>query len=281
MICSKQFQPLIEEENIEHRTERIRPFDVGRSLFSVRCFIFLVAIFLASFAFGQEPDEPETGEELAKELRTMQPGANAEISGIMKIRSPERRADIPIISRTVTNENSWQMIYEVFATTNAPAEKLIVIHSPNGPNKYLYARAATLKDPLPRPKPVDPSKTAIPLAGSDFWLSELGFDFLHWPIQNKLPGEMRLGQACYVLESIHPDAPVVVRVKSWIDKDSGGPLIAEGYDRNKKMIKEFSLAGSSFKKVNGQWQLRKMKIRSPRKDSETVLEFDLPEERKE
>ena len=89
---------------------------------------------------------------------------------------------------------------------------------------------------------------------------------------------MRLGQACYVLESIHPDAPLVVRVKSWIDKDSGGLLIAEAYDRNKKLVKEFSLAGSSFKKVNGQVQLRRMKIRSPQKKSETVLEFDLPEE---
>jgi hypothetical protein len=91
---------------------------------------------------------------------------------------------------------------------------------------------------------------------------------------------MRLGRPCYVLESINPDAPSVVRVKSYIDKESGGILVAEGYDRNKKLVKDFSLGGSSFKKVNGQWQLKKMKISSPRKDSETVLEFDLPQESK-
>jgi hypothetical protein len=155
-----------------------------------------------------------------------------------------------------------------------------VIHSPNEPNQYFYSRASSPTDPLPEPKPIKPEQAAIPLAGSDFWLSELGFDFLHWPQQKKLKGEMRLGRPCYVLESINPDAPSVVRVKSYIDKESGGILVAEGYDRNKKLVKDFSLGGSSFKKVNGQWQLKKMKISSPKTDSETVLEFDLPEESK-
>jgi len=240
-------------------------------------FVFLT-LFIARTTFAQQSEaEPETGDELAEQLRTMQPEANTEVSGVLII---NKRGKIPVVCNVVTNRDSWKIIYETRPTTNTPAEKLIVVHSLTGPNKYFYSRAPTPAAPLPEPKPMTPNEAAIPLAGSDFWLTELGFDFLHWPLQKKMKGEMRLSRPCFVLESINPNAPVVVRVKSFIDKESGGILIAEAYDRNKKTVKEFSLAGSSFKKVNGQWQLKKMKINSPKTDSETVLEFDLPEETK-
>ena len=136
-------------KNTEHRTSNIQLRWIR--LFGVQSFALFVSftVFLATSAFAQQPAEPETGDALARELRTMQPGANSEITGILKIRSPDRRIDIPVVSKTITNENSWKMIYEVSATTNTPAEKLIVIHSPSGPNKYLHARAATPKDPMP------------------------------------------------------------------------------------------------------------------------------------
>lgn len=240
-------------------------------------FTLVVAIFCSNWALAQTFDEPATGDEIAKELCSMQPTANSEISGILRIRSKEQRHDIPIVCNVVTNGDSWKVIYETSATTMKGAEKLIVLRSLEAPNKYFYARAASPEASLPKPRLLAASEAAISLAGSDFWLTELGFEFLHWPRQEKLKGEMRLGQACYVLQSINPEAPKAVRVKSWIDKDSGGLLIADAFDRNNKLIKEFSLSGSSFKKVNGQWQLRKMRIRSPRSNSETVIEFDLPE----
>ncbi len=239
---------------------------------------FSVAFFSATLALGQSPNEPATGHEIVAELRSMQPQGNSEISGVLKIDSGNRIREIPVVCNIVTNGDSWKVIYQTHATTNGGAEKLVVIRSPNAPNQYFYARAATSNSPLPQATLLSSSDAAIPLAGSDFWLSELGFDFLLWPQQQKLKGEMRLGQACYVLESRNPDAPKVVRVKSFIDKDSGGLLIAEGYDRQNKLIKEFSLGNSSFKKVNGQWQLRRMKMVSPKIDSETILEFDLPKE---
>jgi hypothetical protein len=250
------------------------------SVLRLLCFFVACFVSFAISTFAQTPEaEPQTGDAIARELRTMQPEENTEVSGVLII---NERQKIPVVCNVVTNGDSWKVVYETRSTKTTPAEKLIVIHSLTGPNKYLYSRAPTPADPLPEPKPLAANKAAIPLAGSDFWLSELGFDFLHWPQQRKLTraqdGEidMRLGQPCYVLESINPEAPVVVRVKSWIDKASGGILVAEAYDRNKKMVKEFSLGGSNFKKVNGQWQLKKMRISSPRADSETVLEFDLP-----
>jgi hypothetical protein len=240
----------------------------------IRGFLFF---FLFAFAIVAQPieAEPQTGYEIAEQLRSMQPEANTEVSGTLIING---RKKIPVICKIETNGNSWKVIYEAKPTTDSGAEKFIAVHSLTGPNKYFYSRARNSSASLPDPKPLKAEETAIPFAGSDFWLSELGFEFLHWPQQKKLEGKMRLSRPCYVLESINPDAPVVVRVKSYIDKESGGILIAEAYDRNKKMVKEFSLGGSSFKKINGQYQLKKMSIRSPREDSETVLEFDLPEE---
>ena len=242
-------------------------------------FFFLSVIFFGGLAFAQSPEtEPQTGAALVAQIRSMQPEENSEISGVLKIRSPNRREDIPVICHVVTNCDGWRVIYETRPTANAGAEKLIVIRSPTLPNKYLYARALSPKAPLPEPKTLSSGEAVIPFAGSDFWLSELGFDFLDWPEQQKLKGEMRLGQPCYVLESRNPQAPKIVRVKLWIDKESGGLLIAEGFDRNNKLVKEFSLGGSSFKKINGHWQLKKMRIRSPKNKSETVLEFDLPKD---
>ena len=118
---------------------------------------------------------------------------------------------------------------------------------------------------------------SIPLAGSDFSLADLGLEYLHWPVQRQLKGEMRLGQPCYVLESSNPQGGEIVRVKSDIDKDSGGLLIAEAYDTRGHLVKEFSLHGSSFKKVNGRWQLEKMDIRNKKTGSHTELKFDLKE----
>ncbi len=240
--------------------------------------LFLLAFFgSAFFVFSQTPpNEPQTGEALAAEIRSMQPEANSEISGTLKIRSPNRHEDIPVVCKIFTNGNSWKTIYETAATPSRGAEKFVVVHSLNQLNQYFYARASSPKVDLPEPKPLTSAETAIPLAGSDFWLSELGFDFLSWPEQKKLKGEMRLGQPCYVLESHNPQGKKIVRVKSWIDKESNGLLIAEAYDAKNSLIKEFSLGGSSFKKVNGVFQLKKMTIRSPKEKSETVLEFNLP-----
>jgi hypothetical protein len=270
---------MIAQKVLNHRMNLQKRSRQTKKIFSglwLLCFFVANVCLVASSAFAQPSEaEPKDGDAIAYQLRTMQPGGNTEISGVLIINN---RQKIPVICNIVTNRDSWKVIYETRPTTNSAAEKFITVHSLAGPNKYFYSRAPTPNAPLPDPKPLTANEAAIPLAGSDFWLSELGFDFLHWPFQKKLPGQMRLGQPCYVLESINPDAQTVVRVKSFIDKESGGILIAEAYDRNKKLVKEFSLGGSSFKKINGQWQLKKMKIGSPKNDSETVLEFDLPEE---
>ncbi len=222
-------------------------------------------------------DSLAAGQALAEMLRTAEPDENSEVRGTLIIRDGKVKAQVPVVCRVVVKGGSWETIYETSATTNIGAAKLIVIHSTNGPNQYLYARAAQPGNPLPEPSPIKPSDTDIPLAGSDFSLSDLGLQFLHWPQQQRFPDETRLGRACYVLESRNSDAPDAVKIRSDIDQETGGLLIATAYDSTGHEIKEFSLSSSGFKKVHGQWQLEKMEIRNKKKRSQTELKFDIQE----
>jgi hypothetical protein len=115
----------------------------------------------------------------------------------------------------------------------------------------------------------------IPFAGSDFWVADLGLEFLHWPTQRLLRKEIRRGQGCDVLESVNPQpAPgAYSRVVSWVDRDTDGIINAEAYDSKGKLLKEF--AATDIKKVRGQWELKGMEISNRQTGSRTTIEFDL------
>jgi hypothetical protein len=243
---------------------------------------WLALLWVAVCSFAAElpvsDEEKAAGKKLAAELRAVTPGENSEITGVLKIRGRNFRNDVPVTCKIVAGDKSWQSIYEAKATPLSAAETLIIVRSSNAPNQYLYARAPQPKDPLPTPAPLPIEKAGVPFAGSDFRCTDLGLEFLHWPEQERVKGEMRLGRPCHVLESRDPKGTEVVRVKSWIDKETGGLLIAEAYDRDNRTVKEFSLSGSSFRKIDGRWQLEEMRIRSPRVGSQTILKFNLETE---
>jgi len=58
----------------------------------------------------------------------------------------------------------------------------------------------------------------IPFADSEFWVADLGLEFLHWPRQRLLKKEMRHSKSCEVLESVNPQpVPGGYRARvSWI-----------------------------------------------------------------
>ena len=95
------------------------------------------------------------------------------------------------------------------------------------------------------------NETMVPFAGSDFWLADLGLEFLNWPTQRLLRKEIRRGQSCAVLESVnpHPAPGAYSRVVSWIDIETDGIINAEAYDSKGKLLKEFAV--TSLKKVRG------------------------------
>jgi hypothetical protein len=229
---------------------------------------------LAAAPMPQEPAAPTAeeyaaGQALAEHLRSSLPEESSTVTGKLVIKSDAGVKEIPISCQVTVDSNNWKTTYQTSATAEVSAEQLVVVHETNGPNQYLFARGGSALSTLA------PGDVSNALAGSDFSLGDLGLEFLHWPVQRQLKGEMRLGQPCYVLESSNPGGRGVVRVRSDIDKESGGLLIADGYDADGKLVKEFSLHGSSFKKVNGHWKLQKMDIRNKKTGSHTELKFDI------
>ena len=239
------------------------------------------------------------GRKLALQLLEQRPTENTTQTGILKLRDAEgNRLEIPIKCEVTVTPTNWQSIYQVTYTNDT--ETLAVIHpnfqmhQPEGdfpssggrqyiivgvsdfqigsPNTYTHqhkrrglAVKGLLKDYL------------IPFAGSDFWECDLGLEFFHWPTQKVLPktSNLKRGREYTLLESINPNPATngYSRVRSWIDKETGGILAAEAYDAQGKLLKEFE--PKSFKKVNGQWELQEMEIRNVQTGSRTRLEFDL------
>jgi hypothetical protein len=238
----------------------------------------LLLAALPALADPPATNDTAAGQALAQKIRSAVPEERTNFHGTLIIRAGGQTRTAPVLCRVAVHDDTWETDYLTGATTNAGAERLAVIHRANGPNAYRFARAPAAAAPLPEPAEISAAQAAAtPLAGSDFSLADLGLEFLHWPQQRQLKGEMRLGQPCYVLESRGPEAGGIARVKSYIDKESNGLLIAEGYDAQGHLVKEFSLHGSSFKKVNGHWRLEKIGIRNVRNHSQTELRYDTQE----
>ena len=195
---------------------------------------------------------------------------------MLHVRRRDGQSDaIPVICKITTGQPAWQVVYETRNAGATAAEKLVIVHKAGQPNEYLHARAGAAGETPGPPARLAPEQITTPLAGSDFWLMDLGLEFFHWPQQRILKTEMRKSRSCDVLESLnpHPAPRAYSRVVSWLDKETGGPIMAEAYDQKNKLVKEFSLR--SFKKVDGQWQLQEMEISDVKNRSRTRLEFDL------
>ncbi len=224
------------------------------------------------------PPDLQSGEALAEKLCAAVPVEKTQFSGVLKVRDREGHITvIPVTCQVLPGEPTWQVIYDVPSTNGRVAERLTIVHSTNGPNRYLFAKAAKAGEPVGDAVALKSDEIAAPLAGTDFWLLDLGLDFFHWPTQRVIKTEMRKGRVCQVLESSqsNPPAGSYARVVSWLDKETGGPLLAEAYDRQGKLMKEFSI--KSLKKVEGRWELEEMEIRDVVKRSRTRLEFSFPQ----
>ncbi len=225
---------------------------------------------------GAEPSQAEVeGRALVSELLAQHPTETSEWRGVLRIRGRDRQTTtIPITGRIIAEKNGWKVVYATSATNKIGAEMLTVVRSTNAANQYLYSKAAA-DSGLGDPRQLTGTEANLALAGSDFWLSDLGLEFFHWPQQRLLKKELRRGQSCNVLESVNPQPATnaYARVVSWIDVDTGGVIHAEAYDKARKRIKVFE--PKEFKKVNGRWELQEMEIRNEQTGSRTRLEFDL------
>ena len=210
----------------------------------------------------------KAGKILVEHFRSGTPAERAEYKGKLRIRRGNNETVIPLTFRIEPGKNQWQVVYETGAAEGIQPERLVVIHKPDQPNEYLYSR------PGKEPVSLKASEAFVPLATSDFALVDLGLDFFHWPAQRVLRGQMRKNRYTYVLDSRLDKSPAAGygKVVSWIDKETGGPLVAEAYDTKDKLLKEFLVR--RFTKVDGKWQLREMEIRNVQTDSLTRIEFE-------
>jgi len=237
----------------------------------------LLGSVVASAANQPRQNSFVEGEALAAELRLKKPEENLEVRGVIKIRDGDgKRTKVPFRYQIVVGDKSWQSIYETRPSARPGAEKLIVVQAENQPNRYVVFRSDGTNRPAAESLTLSGDRAMVPFANSDFWLADLGLEFLHWPKQRIVEEakiKMRKGRPCKVLESVnpHPGAAGYARVRSWIDAKTGKPILAEAYGPDDKLLKEFEVG--SVTKVNGQWELKNLEMRNARTDSQTILEF--------
>jgi hypothetical protein len=249
----------------------------------------LLLLVGSSVCFGQRQNEPrpapldpvqaeQEARALVAAMLAQKPDQNATSTGSVKIRDAAGKTrEIPVrfeISSTPTN---WVSVYETLPSATQPGGlKLTVIHADEQPNCYTLLDPAAAGATNAAARRLTPDQIMTPFASSDFWIADLGLEFLHWPKQRLLRKEMRHSKSCNVLESLNP-APVpggYARVVSWIMIESPHGIVhADAYDARGELLKRFD--PKSLEKVQGEYQLEEMEIRNRKTGSQTVIKFDL------
>jgi hypothetical protein len=263
-------------------TTEVKKFETRNKL-EFRIFVFALILFAGvHFGFAQArrleqapPLSPAEGAREAKalvaEMLAERPEQNSTNVGVLKIRDGEsNQRQIPLKIVTLVTPTNWQQIYEASATPSSSAVTFTIIHTAGSPNQYLLSTSGSA------PKHLTPAELMVPFAGSDFWLADLGYEFLHWPKQTVIKNDMRHSRACKVLESINPNASSggYTRVVCWITVEKPhAPVHADAYDAGR--FKQFD--PKNLEKVNGVYQIESVEMRNSKTGSHTVLEFDTPE----
>ncbi len=242
----------------------------------VACALCAVAQPKAEIRLPEQMDRATAaarGQQLVADLLSQKPEANSSASGTLRIRDQKGNTTIVQVEFTV-EITPTNVISRYAASSTAPAfsETVLVFQSEGRPNEYFLA---TGEGETPRRLPRE--EVMRPFARSDFWISDLGLDFLRWPLQLVTGTDMRRGQSCEVLESSLPDAPNggYSKVVSWIASQKPGVMLvhADAYDAKGAILKQFD--PKKLQRVEGQWQLRSMEIRNRQTGSRSVIEFNL------
>jgi hypothetical protein len=247
----------------------------------------VLLLFLTTLSFAQPKGElrqpapldpvraAREGQALVAELLSKKP-EDATNNGVLRIRSAggELR-ELSVKIETFCTPSNWVTIYQTMPAANTGAgTRLTVIHTEGQPNEYLLSEASG-PNASNTPKKLSAEQTMIPFAGSDFWVADLGLEFLHWPKQLLLRKELRHSQSCSVLESTNPN-PVpdgYARVVAWIDLNNDGVLHADAYDAQNRRLKQFD--PTELQKVRGERQLEEMEMHNLKTRSHTWIKFNL------
>jgi len=217
------------------------------------------------------------GRALVDEILQQRPSQNTTNTGVMTIRNAKgMRTRVPIKFAVFATSSNWVSEYSTPGADRAYYANLTVLHSGGRPNRYIVPNINAPPGDANQFLELKTSELFRPFVpGSDFWIADLGLEFFHWPEQRIIKKEMKRSRACQVLESINPHSSpgAYSRVKSWIDNESHGIVMAEAYDSEGKLLKQF--VPKHFEKVQGQWQVQEMEIDNVQTDSSTHVDFDL------
>ena len=225
----------------------------------------MVSAFLLAICFHspatRAADEDVEAQTIVQELVSHPPLGELESMGLFKQRLPSgQRVEVPVKLKFTRNGDGWQERYITQPVPERAAAELSIQHQPKTLPVYLQGGATP--------------DLYSPFAGTDFWVADLGLQFLHWPEPRIIKREMRKGRSCRVVACRNPDTSTGYgRVLCWIDLESGGLIRAEAYDQKNQLLKTFSIR--SLKKIDGVWQLRAIEITNELTDSRTRLEFSL------
>jgi hypothetical protein len=236
-------------------------------------FLSAAIVFFGAFFFcrwplqAQEdpfPTGPEAGRKLAAKLLTVKPAGDDSWRGVIKIFGRERKVmPVPISSELKMGETNWTVTYVTAPADTNLAESFTIIFCTNGPNRYFFGRADKPGAPPGEPREISGAEADIPIGGSDFWLSDLGLEFLHWPDQTRMRGDIRSSRGRYVLVSRnpHPHPGGYSSVKVFIDKETDQPTQAEafGVEDTNKTVKSFSLEKLA-RKPDGSYEVKELLI---------------------
>ena len=257
---------------------------------SVVCLLFLpLSLCLAqpkNDLAPAPPLDPAEGERqahlLVARLLEQKPQAASTNTGVLKIRDSEGKTrEVSARFDIVPRQRDWVTIYEAALAAGSPPITLTIIHADAQPNQcFLTPPGSSGASSSTSNRRLTPNELMAPFAGSDFWIADLGLEFLHWPQQRVLRKQMRKGLSCDVLQSINPDpAPGgYSRVVSWIAVNRPEDIVivhAEAYDSRDKLLKEFD--PKKVEKINGVWQLEEMEIRNRQTGTRTRIDFNLNE----
>ncbi|HLP76754.1 MAG TPA: outer membrane lipoprotein-sorting protein [Candidatus Paceibacterota bacterium] len=214
------------------------------------------------------------GRALVAELLSQKPSRGLTNRGVLTIRKSRKNVTtVPIEFAVVVTGTNWSSSYSAKTEATNSFSDFVVVH-PDGESARYFVAGSLPASETNRPLELKPAELMTPFAGSDFWLADLGLEFLNWPGQQLVrTGEIKRGRSCRVLKSTNPQpAPGrYSRVVSWIDNESGGIVHADAYDAQGKWLKQFD--PEDFKRVNGEWQLEEMEMLNRQTGSLTRIEF--------
>lgn len=217
---------------------------------------------------------------LLSNLLAQKPQENATNTGLLTIHAPDRpERTAALLFEIIVLPDHWVNSYESAPTENQPGERLAIQHW-GETNTYWWSEIDTNGQPRSAPRQLTGNQLMRPFAGSDFWLADLGLEFLQWPGQRILKKEMRKSLFCDVLQSTnpHPAPGAYQRVVTWVAANRPEEIVivhADAYDYQNKLLKEFD--PKKVEKINGVWQLEEIEIRNRQTDSRTKMEFHLQE----